>query len=334
MIWNERDGQRHVGHPGGLPGFGTLMRWVPELGLTAILLANVTYAQCRQPGAARARAGRARGRAAAPRRARRSGAAGRARRGRRPRRALGRRGGRRGCSRRNVDLDQPLSERRAELAALRERHGALVRDGELEPEDALRGSWRLRGERGHVDLEITLAPTVPPLVQTLDVDSVLPPSGPLAALATTAAALASEPDAAALVALLAPGRRRGRGAARVARRRGALRPVRRRRARSPATARRRPRCACRASAATSTSSSSSTPRAGASRASSWPRRLVSPGPRFIQCARRAPSRPGEQYAAQKRLITAASAIDQRPASNEPVTSRSAPSASGASAPMQ
>ena len=29
------------------------------------------------------------------------------------------------------------------------------------------GSWRLRGERGHVDLAITMAPTVPPLVQTL-----------------------------------------------------------------------------------------------------------------------------------------------------------------------
>ena len=49
MIWHERDGQRHVGHPGGLPGFGTLMRWVPELGLSVILLANLTYAKCEWP---------------------------------------------------------------------------------------------------------------------------------------------------------------------------------------------------------------------------------------------------------------------------------------------
>ncbi len=49
MIWHERDGQKHVGHPGGLPGYGTLMRWVPELGLSAILLANVTYAKCEMP---------------------------------------------------------------------------------------------------------------------------------------------------------------------------------------------------------------------------------------------------------------------------------------------
>jgi hypothetical protein len=46
---------------------------------------------------------------------------------------------------------------------------------------------------------------VPPLVQTLDVESVLPPSGALAALATAAAGLASEPQRAPLEALLAPG---------------------------------------------------------------------------------------------------------------------------------
>ena len=152
MIWHERDGQRHVGHPGGLPGYGTLMRWVPELGLSAILLANVTYAKCELPAAARARAGRARGRAAAARRPRPPGPAGRARRGRRPRRALGRRRGGAAvlAQRRPRPARWPSgapSWRRCASAT-----GALARDGELEPEDALRGHWRLRGERGHVDL--------------------------------------------------------------------------------------------------------------------------------------------------------------------------------------
>jgi CubicO group peptidase (beta-lactamase class C family) len=204
QIWHQRDGQRHVGHPGGLPGFGTLMRWVPELGLSAILLANVTYAQCGQP-LRRALTLVAR-EAALPRRAVALDPA-----------LLAARDGVDGLVKRwddgaatrlfafNVDLDRPLAERRAELEALKERHGALDRDGELEARDALRGRWRLRGERGHVDLAITLTPTVPPLVQTLEVDSVLPPAGPLAALATAAARLASEPDAAALAALLAPG---------------------------------------------------------------------------------------------------------------------------------
>ena len=63
---------------------------------------------------------------------------------------------------------------RGALAGLAERHGALERDGDLDAEDALRGSWKLRGERGHVDLAITMAPTVPPLVETLSVESVLP----------------------------------------------------------------------------------------------------------------------------------------------------------------
>ena len=204
MILHERDGQRHVGHPGGLPGFGTLMRWVPELGLGVILLANVTYARCEAP-VRRALELVAR-EAALPRRIVRAdpgllaareaveglverwddAAAGRLFTG-------------------NVDLDRPLAERRAEIEALRERHGALRRDGELEYDDALRGNWRLRGERGHVDLAITLAPTVPPLVQTLTVESVLPPSGALGALAGAAARLASEPVAAELDRLLAPG---------------------------------------------------------------------------------------------------------------------------------
>jgi CubicO group peptidase (beta-lactamase class C family) len=204
MIWHERDGQKHVGHPGGLPGYGTLMRWVPELGLSAILLANVTYAKCEAP-LRRALALVAR-EAALPRRPVRAdpgllaardavdglvegwddGAAGR-------------------LFTPNVDLDRPLAERRAELEGLRERHGALARDGDFEPEDALRGHWRLRGERGHVDLDITMAPTVPPLVQTLDCVSVLPPTGLLATLATTVAELAGEPRRDALEALLAPG---------------------------------------------------------------------------------------------------------------------------------
>jgi hypothetical protein len=203
MIWHERNGQKHVGHTGGLPGYGTLMRWVPESGLSAILLANVTYAKCEAP-LRRALELVSRG-AALPKRAIRThpglpaardavddlvrhwddGAAARLF-------AL------------NVDLDRPLAERRAELEALAERHGTLARDGEFEPEDALRGKWRLRGARGHVDLAITMAPTVPPLVQTLDVESVLPPTGMLATLATAAADVARDPRLEALGALLAP----------------------------------------------------------------------------------------------------------------------------------
>jgi CubicO group peptidase (beta-lactamase class C family) len=204
MIWHERDGQRHVGHPGGLPGFGTLMRWVPELGLSVILLANLTYAKCEWP-ARQALALTAR-EAALPQRTIRTDPG-----------LLAARDAVDGLVQRwdddvaarvfapNVHLDCRLSERRDELAGLRERHGALAREGDFEPEDALRGHWRLRGERGHVELEITMAPTVPPLVETLSVESVLPPSGRLGELAAVAVRLASEPEATALDRLLAPG---------------------------------------------------------------------------------------------------------------------------------
>jgi CubicO group peptidase (beta-lactamase class C family) len=204
MIWHERDGQRHVGHPGGLPGFGTLMRWVPELGLSVILLANLTYAKCEWP--VRQALELIAREAALPRRIIRADPG-----------LLAARDAIDGLVERwdddvaarlfspNVDLDRPLSERREELASLRDRHGALTRDGDFEPEDALRGSWQLRGERGHVELDFTMAPTVPPVVETLSVESVLPPSGRLGELAARAVQLASDPDAAALDGLLAPG---------------------------------------------------------------------------------------------------------------------------------
>ena len=202
MIWHERDGQRHVGHPGGLPGFGTLMRWVPELGLSVILLANVTYALCERP--VRRALELISREAALPRRAIRRDPGLLASRSAVD--ALIERWDDDAAARLfapNVDLDRPLSERREELAALGARHGALAGEGDIEPEDALRGSWRLRGERGHVELAITLAPTVPPLVQTLSVESVLPPSGRLGELAATAVRLANEPAAEAFDDLLA-----------------------------------------------------------------------------------------------------------------------------------
>ena len=249
MIWHERDGQRHVGHPGGLPG----LRHADALGAGARPerdparerhLRPVRAARCGARWQLVARE------AALPRRAirARSGTAGRARRGRRPveRWDDGAAGAAVRAQRRS---GPPAGERRAELEALRERHGALVRDGELEPEDALRGRWRLRGERGHVELAITLAPTVPPLVQTLGVESVLPPAGPLGDAGATAAARrerAAPRERSAT--LLAPGGRRGRGTARAARspRRSTARSETP--SRSRATARRRRRCACRASA--------------------------------------------------------------------------------------
>ena len=213
MIWHERDGQRHVGHPGGLPGFGTLMRWVPELGLSVILLANVTYAKCERP--VRRALELISREAALPRRAIRSDPG-----------LLAARGAVDSLIERWDDeaaTPAVLAERRSRSPAERAAGGAggaarssrrAREEGDIDPEDALRGSWRLRGERGHVELTITLAPTVPPLVQTLSLESILPPAGRLGELAPTAVRLASEPAAAKLGDLLAPGRMPARPGAR------------------------------------------------------------------------------------------------------------------------
>src|SRR5258706_1893090 len=143
MIWHERDGQRHVGHPGGLPGFGTLMRWVPDLGLSVILLANVTYALCEQP--VRRALELVSGEAALPRRAIRHDPG-----------LLAARDAVDGLVRQwdeaaaarlftpEVDLDRPPAERREELAALGERPGELVGAGDMEAAGPPRRNGRRR----------------------------------------------------------------------------------------------------------------------------------------------------------------------------------------------
>ena len=37
-----------VGHGGGVPGFGSHMRWAPDYGIGVVALANVTYANVHQ----------------------------------------------------------------------------------------------------------------------------------------------------------------------------------------------------------------------------------------------------------------------------------------------
>lgn len=58
----------------------------------------------------------------------------------------------------------------ADLAALRAAHGACRPEGPIDAENALRGTWTLGCERGYVDLFASLAPTVPPRIQRLIVE--------------------------------------------------------------------------------------------------------------------------------------------------------------------
>src|SRR5882762_3796450 len=75
----------------------------------------------------------------------------------------------------NLFLDIPAEVRAARWRGLAKTHGACRISGAIEPENALRGSWRMKCERGWLDVSITLAPTNPPRVQLINVQSTLPP---------------------------------------------------------------------------------------------------------------------------------------------------------------
>jgi len=73
-----------------------------------------------------------------------------------------------------MDVDKP--HRRAQLDRYREQYGACVMSDRFDVENALRGQWNLTCERGTLRVAITLAPTMPPKVQYLNVTPVPPPS--------------------------------------------------------------------------------------------------------------------------------------------------------------
>jgi CubicO group peptidase (beta-lactamase class C family) len=105
----------------------------------------------------------------------------------------------------NFFLDLDRAHWRARLAALREVHGAWQPAGALAPENRLRGSWRLAGERGHCTLWLSLTPALPARVQALRITSVPPLVPAMAAIVTAVADLVNHPTRRALDRLRAAG---------------------------------------------------------------------------------------------------------------------------------
>jgi CubicO group peptidase (beta-lactamase class C family) len=158
-----------VAHSGGLPGFGSIMQWLPEYGVGIIAFGNRTYSGWGGPAdealAAMAKTGGLEPRVPQP--------------------APVLEARREAVSRLvmhwndaladsvaavNLFLDRSRDRRQAEIANL------LARVGPCRPargfdvvENALRGQWVMPCERGALRVSITLAPTMPPLVQFLDV---------------------------------------------------------------------------------------------------------------------------------------------------------------------
>ena len=184
---------RTVGHGGGYPGFGSNMRWHPASGIGVVVLANSRYAPAfglatealrlllADPGthirrhepwpettAARATVERLLDEwdddVASE------------------------------LFAMNVDLDEPLADRRAAMERLQAIHGALT--AEETPSRSYSPAqleWWMKGQRGRVRMEILLDPERPPRVQGLTFTSVPEPPERLTAFATQLAGLLATP---------------------------------------------------------------------------------------------------------------------------------------------
>jgi hypothetical protein len=161
---------RHVvAHSGGLPGFGSIMRWLPEYGVGIIAFGNLTYTSWgRVTGAAFDRLAKTGG--LQPRMPKPSSSLSEARDG--VSRLVMRWDDRLADSiaAGNLFLDRSKERRRAELDALYATYGACTAGSGFDTvENALRGQWTMPCEHGSLQVAITLAPTMPPLVQYLAV---------------------------------------------------------------------------------------------------------------------------------------------------------------------
>ena len=158
-----------VSHTGGLPGFGSLMRWLPEHGVGIVALGNLTYTSWTNP-AEQALQILARTGALVPRVPQPSPVL--LERREQVTRLVNRWNDALADSlaAMNLFLDEPKDRRRVALERARTAAGAACRnEGELVAENALRGRWRMRCGSGDLRVSITLAPTEPATVQFLEV---------------------------------------------------------------------------------------------------------------------------------------------------------------------
>lgn len=165
-----------VAHSGGLPGFGSQMRWLPEYGVGLIAMGNRTYTGWGGPFSTALELLQKTG--GLTRRVQQAS----------PELLTAREAVTRlivqwddtladRIAANNLYLDRSKDRRRAELASLRDTVGACspATGPFVHVENALRGTWNMTCERGQVGVAITLAPTTPPLVQFLEVG---PPQTP------------------------------------------------------------------------------------------------------------------------------------------------------------
>ncbi len=158
-----------VSHTGGLPGFGSIMQWLPDYGAGIMAFGNLTYTGWTRVATAAldalAKDGRIKPRPATPSKALLDAQTAVSQLVSKWDDALADR-----LAAGNLFLDQSKDRRRAAIDALRAKAGACrPPDGFDYVENALRGRWTLRCERENIQIAVTLAPTMPPTVQYMSV---------------------------------------------------------------------------------------------------------------------------------------------------------------------
>jgi CubicO group peptidase (beta-lactamase class C family) len=169
-----------VAHSGGLPGFGSQMRWLPDYGVGIIAFGNLTYTGWGRTidlaFDALARSGGLQPRTIEPSPALVAARDAAASLVVKWDDAVADR-----IAAQNLFLDRDKAHRRADLDALHATLGACAPGSGFDRvENALRGDWTMTCERGKARVAITLAPTMPPKVQFLSVSAVASPEPPRA----------------------------------------------------------------------------------------------------------------------------------------------------------
>ena len=172
---------RHiVSHTGGLPGFGSIMMWLPDYGVGIVAFGNVTYTSWTRVTTSAMEAF-VKTAGLRPRQPQPSPALVEARNNVARLIAnwddqLADR-----IAAENLFLDQSKARRRGEIERLKESVGACHPESDAcdTVENALRGTWTVRCDKGALQVAITLAPTQPPSVQYLSVRlaTAAPPAG-------------------------------------------------------------------------------------------------------------------------------------------------------------
>ena len=158
-----------VSHTGGLPGFGSIMTWLPEYGVGLVAFGNLTYTGWTAAATSAMEALVAKA-DLHPRQPVPSPALTETRD--KVSRLVASWDDRLADSiaAENLFLDTSKDRRRAEIERLRATTGACAPGSGFDTvENALRGAWTMNCENGKLEVSITLAPTLPPTVQFLSV---------------------------------------------------------------------------------------------------------------------------------------------------------------------